>query len=119
MQTIDFLISLAEISGVFVGFGVLIGVVQSSGPIAPEKKALAQGVSTIGIVTLLGALVPLTLHAFGLSGHTLWFYSTIGFEVIIAVGFSAALFQKDFREFGILNRKRWPVLSLIFGYHWN
>ena len=113
-QTIDFLISLAEISGVFVGFGVLIGAVQSNGPISPEKKALAQGVSIIGIVTLLGALVPPTLHAFGLSGYALWLYSTIGFEVFIAVGFFAALSQKDFREFGLLNPKRWPVLSLIF-----
>jgi hypothetical protein len=113
-QTIDLLISMAEISGVFVGFGVLIGAVQSSGPIAPEKKALAQGVSAIGIVALLGALIPPTISAFGLSAYPLWFYSSIGFEVVIAIGFFAALSQQNFREFGILNRKRWPVLSMIF-----
>ena len=46
-QTLDFAISIAEISGVFVGFGVLIGAVQSRDLFAPEKKALAQGVSLL------------------------------------------------------------------------
>ena len=113
-QTLDFAISIAEISGVFVGFGVLIGAVQSRDVVAPEKKALAQSVSMLGIVTLLAALVPANLHAFGLSGHALWFYSTIGFELLVLFGFLAALSRSDFREFGPLNRKRWPVFAVVF-----
>ena len=113
-QTLDFAISIAEISGVFVGFGVLIGAVQSRDMIAPEKKALAQGVSLIGIVTLLGALVPPTLSAFGLVAHTLWFYSAIVFELFVLFGFAAALSRKDFKEFGPLNRKRWPIFGVVF-----
>ena len=54
-ETMEFLISIAEISGVFVAFGVLIGAVQSRDTVAPEKRALAQAVSMIGIVSLLGA----------------------------------------------------------------
>ena len=113
-QTLDFAIAIAEISGVFVGFGVLIGAVQSRDVIAPEKKALAQGVSLLGIVTLLGALVPATLHAFGLSGHTLWFYSAIGFEAFVCLAFAVALSREEFREFGPLNRKRYPIFAVVF-----
>jgi hypothetical protein len=115
-EAMDFLISIAEISGVFVAFGVLIGAVQNREAVAPEKKALAQAVSMIGIVSLLGALVPPILQTFGLSGRSLWFYSTIGFEAIILFGFSAALSQKDFREYGPVNRKRWPIFSLVYWF---
>jgi len=69
-HTIDFLISLAEISGVFVGFGVLIGALQRVDELTPERKALAQAVSVIGLVALLAALLPPVLREFGVSGHT-------------------------------------------------
>jgi hypothetical protein len=59
-QTIDFLISLAEISGVFVGFGVLIGAVQRTNEVPPVRKALAQGISIVGLVAMLTALLPPT-----------------------------------------------------------
>ena len=113
-QTLDFAISIAEISGVFVGFGVHIGAVQSRDLFAPEKKALAQGVSLLGIVTLMGALVPVILNAFGLSGHLLWFYSTLGYELLVFFGFAAALSREEFREFGPLNRKRYPIFAVVF-----
>lgn len=115
-ETMGFLISIAEISGVFVAFGALIGAVQSRDTLAPEKKALAQAVSMIGIVSLLGALIPPILNSFDLTGHSLWLYSTIGFEIIILFGFSSALSRKDFKEFGPINRKRWPVFSLVYWF---
>jgi hypothetical protein len=72
-QSIDFLISVAEIAGVFVGFGVLIGAIQRSDEVAPERKALAQGIAIIGLTAMLTALLPPTLREFGLSGQALWF----------------------------------------------
>ena len=81
-QAIDFLISLAEIAGVFVGFGVLIGAVQRMNKVTPARKALAQAISMIGLAAMLTALLPPTLREFGLSGQALWFYASIGFFVI-------------------------------------
>jgi hypothetical protein len=113
-HTIDFLISLAEISGVFVGFGVLIGAVQRMNEVTPERKALAQAVSVVGLVAMLGALVPPTLREFGVSGHSLWFYSSIGFLIVISIAIAAVFGQKDFREYGIINYKRWPFVAPFF-----
>ena len=36
--------------------------------------------------------------------------------LIILFGFSSALSRKDFKEFGPLNRKRWPIFSLIYWF---
>jgi hypothetical protein len=113
-QSIDFLISVAEIAGVFVGFGVLIGAIQRSDEVAPERKALAQGIAIIGLTAMLTALLPPTLREFGLSGQALWFYASIGFFVIIYVAFAAALGQRDFREFNIVNFKKSPLWASIF-----
>jgi hypothetical protein len=113
-HTIDFLISLAEISGVFVGFGVLIGAVQRMNDVTPERKALAQVVSVIGLIALLAALVPPTLREFGVSGHSLWFYSSIGYFIVIFIGIAAVIVDEDFREYGIINYKRWRFVAPIF-----
>ena len=105
---------MAEISGVFVGFGVLIGAVQRINEVTPERKALAQAVSVIGLVAMLGALVPPTLREFGASGHSLWFYSSIGYLIVISIALAAIMGQEDFREYGIINYKRWPFVATIF-----
>jgi hypothetical protein len=113
-HTIDFLISLAEISGVFVGFGVLIGALQRVDELTPERKALAQAVSVIGLVALLAALLPPVLREFGVSGLSLWFYSSIGYLTVISIALAAVFGQEDFREYSILNYKRWPFAAAIF-----
>ena len=113
-QAIDFLISLAEIAGVFVGFGVLIGAVQRMNEVTPARKALAQGVSILGLAAMLTALLPPTLRGFGLSGQALWFYASIGFFGIISIGFAVAFGQQEFREFSVLNYKKWPLLASVF-----
>jgi hypothetical protein len=113
-QSIDFLISLAEIAGVFVGFGVLIGAIQRIDEVAPERKALAQGISIIGLTAMLTALLPPTLREFGLSGQDLWFYASIGFFAIISIAFAAALGQQEFRKFSLVNFKKSPLLASVF-----
>lgn len=113
-HAVDFLISLAEISGVFVGFGVLIGALQREGELTPERKALAQSVSVLGLVALLAALLPPVLREFGVSSGSLWFYSSIGYLVVISLAFASVFGQEDFREYSILNFRRWPFVAAIF-----
>jgi hypothetical protein len=113
-QTIDFLISLAEIAGVFVGFGVLISAVQGINKVTQESKQLARGISLSGLAALLTALLPPTLREFGLSGQALWFYASIGFYVIGSAAFAVALRQQEIREFIILSFKKWPLIASVF-----
>jgi len=71
MAHTDILLSLAEIAGVFVGFGALIAV-RSGG------SGDAWGVAGIGMVVWGGisvvalALVPVALSQFDVSAHALW-----------------------------------------------
>ena len=109
---IGYLLSLAEISGVFIAFGALIGAIQTNLDRSSGRLSHAAATCAIGVVTLLACLLPLLLDAFAVS--KLWFYSSIGFLVLIGVGFAAAFLQPDFRENNAVNFSRRPVIATIF-----
>jgi hypothetical protein len=67
----DLLSSLAEIAGVFIGFGALIILSGKGDDDAPEA-AMVRQVVAIGLLTLVGALVPVGLAQVGLEGLVLW-----------------------------------------------
>ncbi len=70
MQDVDLFLSLAEIAGIFVGFGALIALRGSA--------ADAFDVTYIGVVVwqavmiVIAALAPVALSRFGVTGHGLW-----------------------------------------------
>ena len=59
-STADLLGALAGIAGIFVGFGALVVLGEDDDATAPELH-MVRGVVTIGLLTLVGALVPLGL----------------------------------------------------------
>jgi hypothetical protein len=71
MQTSDLLTVLAEIAGVFVGFGALIAV-RSGATVAVGEVNDMRWVMTTGIWVVISALAPIIIGSYGVAGHELW-----------------------------------------------
>jgi hypothetical protein len=95
---VDLLVSLAAIAGIFVGFGALVVLSEdSNAPVA--ELHMVRSVVAIGLLTLVGALIPLALWGFGLSDRWLW-------------GISGGLFL-TLIWFGLLHPTNRPVLAAM------
>ena len=73
-------LSIAEIAGVFVGFGALISVAQDQ-PVA--ARAQLRGVVMAGLGYSSGALLPVGLARFGLVDRALWGWASAAFLAVI------------------------------------
>jgi hypothetical protein len=74
MPVTEMFLALAEIAGVFVGFGALIAL-RSGGPSGPSGTfdvLLIGMVVWVAIAVVIMALAPVSLSVFGITGHTLW-----------------------------------------------
>ena len=71
MQDTELFLSLAQIAGVFVGFGALIAV-RSSGAMGVNDVNGLRWVVTTGIWVVIVALAPTIVSGYGLTGHRLW-----------------------------------------------
>ena len=72
------LLPLAEIAGVFLGFGALISIRSASTSEAYELTYI-RGVVEMGTIVVVAALVPVTLGHYGITGHELWLLSGLVF----------------------------------------
>lgn len=75
MQDADLFLELAGIAGVFVGFGALIAV-RSGGATGPDEIAPMRAMVSLGVLSVVGALAPVTLSRYGMNGHELWALSS-------------------------------------------
>jgi len=82
MQNPELFIHLAEIAGVFVGFGALIAV-RSGGASGRLEVGYTRGMVTYGLLTIVAGLAPVTLGFFDLAEHQVWALSS----VLVMVGF--------------------------------
>lgn len=82
---IEFLQVLAQIAGVFIGFVALLGV---SG--LDQNEYWIRFVGYIGMLVLIGALMPLLLHQFNIRERLIWVWSAIILFTLIWVGIIAA-----------------------------
>jgi hypothetical protein len=71
MQDVDLFLSLAEIAGVFVGFGALISV-RSGGASDAHEVAYIRPVVTLAICVVVAAFAPVIVSRYGVTGHGLW-----------------------------------------------
>lgn len=69
MVDAELLVPLAEIAGMFVGFGALIAV-RSSGPTQPLELAPMRSMVSLGMLTIAAALAPRTLGGFSRRGSS-------------------------------------------------
>lgn len=68
MQDMDLFLSLAEIAGVFVGFGALIAV-RGGGATSVSEIAYMRGVVSMGVLAVIAALAPVVLDRYHLAVH--------------------------------------------------
>lgn len=62
-------VAIAEIAGVFVGFGALISVSRRN-EIEAAQLARIRGLVTVGLTLIVVALVPVALNLYGVTDHT-------------------------------------------------
>jgi hypothetical protein len=86
MQDADLFFELAGIAGVFVGFGALIAV-RTGGVSDTFEVAYMRGVVSMGLLTIVAALAPVTLSRYPLDDHQVWALSS----VVVLVGFLVSL----------------------------
>ena len=76
MSDTELLVPLAEIAGVFVGFGALIAVRGGAAMAASEINAI-RWVMTTGIWVVIAVFTPTVFGSYGLGGHELWLVSSL------------------------------------------
>lgn len=98
MQDLDLFIHLAEIAGVFVGFGALIAI--RSGPL--RELSDIRWVMTTGIWVVIAALCPIIVSRYGTSGHELWLVNSIlaliTFAIMLVVNSTTPEIKSDRAE---------------------
>ena len=82
VQDVDLFLAIAEISGVFVGFGALISFTRRN-EIQAVQLGQIRAVVTIGLVVIVAALLPVGLSRYGVTGHGLWFTSSLIFLILV------------------------------------
>jgi len=108
----DLFVALAEIAGVFVGFGALISVTRRV-DIDASQLAQIRAVVVIGLVVMVAALIPVGLGRYGLAGHTLWSWSSIAFLVLIWISIIAPMGNPEHRA-ALSALTRGSLLATIF-----
>jgi hypothetical protein len=83
MQEAGLFVTLAEIAGVFVGFGALIAV-RSGGASDAKEVAYIRAVLSIGVWVVIAALAPVTIGAYDIGEREVWLVSGL----VALVGFA-------------------------------
>jgi len=76
----DLFISLSAIAGIFIGFGALITVTTLNDKIT---LGMLRGIVTVGLLTLVGCLIPVLLGRYGIENNLLWRWSSGVFFALI------------------------------------
>jgi hypothetical protein len=106
----DLFLSIAEIAGVFVGFGALISFSRDR---TMEARALRM-VVTIGLVVLVAALLPVWLARYALTERALWAWSSGAFLLIIWVAILGPLLDPSQRAWMKAESRAHPVFMTLF-----
>ncbi len=97
MPDTELLIPLAEIAGVFVGFGALIAV-RAGGAGEPQEVAAVRFVVGMGVLTIIAALAPVTLGSYDLGDHEVLVLSSVLVVVVWWVVSFAHLRSPEYKE---------------------
>lgn len=106
-------IAIAEIAGVFVGFGALISLTRKNS-IEFSQLGRIRAVVSIGLAVVVAALIPLGLSLYNLTDHELWSTSSIIFLLIIWTMSISSLRKSDYRKLMKNQARNSPIFSIIF-----
>ncbi len=70
-QTTDLFFAIAQIAGIFVGFGALISFARDRHT-STHELFMIRAVVTVGLFILVGAMLPLLLTLYGIPDDILW-----------------------------------------------
>jgi hypothetical protein len=113
MAELDLLIAVAEIAGVFVGFGALISLTRRN-EIEAAQLGLIRAVVTIGLQVVVAALVPIVLDRYQVAGHSLWLVSSLVFLGINWAVIVHSLRSPENRRLMVDLARTSPLRSLFF-----
>ncbi len=114
MQDTDLLLSLAEIAGVFLGFGALISIRSASTSEAYELTYI-RSVVEMGTQVVVAALVPVTLSHYDITGHEVWLLSSLVFLAVFWGMFAMDLRVPETRVVAVATTwARRAVSSLLY-----
>lgn len=97
MPDTELLVSMAEIAGVFVGFGALISI-RSTESREPHTVVSLSAVMWMGLWVVVAALVPVGVSRYGLEGPALWLPCSL---FALALWWSAFLASRRAPEFWV------------------
>jgi hypothetical protein len=110
---VDLFITIAEIAGIFVGFGALISVTRRT-EIEISKLWRIRGLVTIGLGVIVAALIPVGLDRYGVTGHNLWFTCALIYLVLNWAVSIWSLRKPEVRKLMITEAKTSPVTAVFF-----
>lgn len=112
-QDFSLLITIAQIAGVFVGFGALISVTGKTG-IDASQLGQIRAVVTIGLVVIVAALIPVGLGRYGITDHALWASCSLVFIILSWMVTIYSLKRPENRELTFARAKANPIMAVFF-----
>jgi hypothetical protein len=105
VQNIEIFIGIAHIAGIFVGFEALISVTHQ------KEVGRIRGIVTVGLMTIIVSLIPIGLSAYGFSGHSLWFLSSL---IYLCLNWTVIILSLRMPENRELVRSQSKASSILF-----
>ena len=113
VQDVDLFLAIAEIAGVFVGFGALISFTRRT-EVQAVQLGQIRAVVTIGLVVIVAALLPVGLSRYGVGGHGLWFTSSLIFLALVWAVTILSLRRPENRQVMMAQTRDSPAMAAFF-----
>ena len=113
VQDIELFIAIAEIAGVFVGFGALISLTRKNAIDYPQLGRL-RGVVSVALVVIVASLIPVGFSRYGLAGHDFWLVCSIIFLFLVWAQIVLSLSKAKNRELLTTQTFENPLASMFF-----
>jgi hypothetical protein len=108
----ELFVSLAQIAGVFIGFGALIGFTRRPDVAAVDRFRI-NTVVLVGLLVVAAALIPICLTRYSLEPATVWRVSSFVFLILIWVVILAPFRDASDRSLLFLQARAEPM-ALVF-----
>lgn len=107
-------LAVAQIAGIFVGFGGIIGSLGDF-RLRTDAAKLLQSVVSLSLGAMTAALIPATLIQFHLDSQILWQLSSAAFLLLLWVGGTCVVvFDAEYRQWFREHFRRAPLFAMLF-----
>jgi len=110
---VDLFVTIAEIAGIFVGFGALISVTRRA-DIEISKLWRVRGIVSMGLMVVIAALIPIGLSRYDVTDHNLWFTCSLIYLILNFAGSIWSLRKPEVRKLVITEARANPMATIFF-----